>query len=55
MADHHYLRRHQPERLPRPPRPSWPEWIRGHWGIEALHYIRNVTYGEDSSQTRTGS
>jgi predicted transposase YbfD/YdcC len=30
-------------------------WIRGHWGIEALHYIRDVTYGEDASQIRTGS
>ena len=30
-------------------------WIRGHWRIEALHHIRDVTYGEDASQTRTGS
>ena len=30
-------------------------WIRGHWGIEALHHIRDVTYGEDASQTRTGN
>ncbi|GAA4804919.1 ISAs1 family transposase [Tomitella cavernea] len=29
-------------------------WARGHWGIEALHYIRDVTYGEDLSQVRTG-
>jgi hypothetical protein len=29
-------------------------WIRGHWHIEALHH-REVTYGEDSSQARTGS
>ena len=28
-------------------------WIRGHWGIEALHHIRDVTYGEDASQART--
>src|SRR5262249_51997071 len=28
-------------------------WIRGHWGIEALHHIRDVTYGEDASQVRT--
>lgn len=28
-------------------------WIRGHWQIEALHHIRDVTYGEDASQTRT--
>ena len=29
-------------------------WIRGHRGIEALHHIRDVTYGEDASQIRTG-
>jgi predicted transposase YbfD/YdcC len=28
-------------------------WIRGHWQIEALHHIRDVTYAEDSSQART--
>jgi hypothetical protein len=31
------------------------DWIRGHWGIEALHHIRDVTFGEDASQTRTGA
>jgi predicted transposase YbfD/YdcC len=31
------------------------EWIRGHWRIEALHHIRDVTYCEDASQTRTGN
>jgi predicted transposase YbfD/YdcC len=30
-------------------------WIRGHWGIEALHHIRDVTYGEDDSQICTGT
>ena len=30
-------------------------WIRGHWGIEALHHIRDVTYGEDASQIRSGN
>jgi predicted transposase YbfD/YdcC len=30
-------------------------WSRGHWGIEALHHIRDVTYGEDASQIRTGN
>ena len=29
-------------------------WIRGHWQIEALHYLRDVSYGE-ASQIRTGS
>ncbi len=30
-------------------------WIRGHWHIEVLHHIRDVSYGEDASQIRTGS
>jgi predicted transposase YbfD/YdcC len=29
--------------------------LRGHWAIEALHHIRDVTLCEDSSQTRTGA
>ncbi|GAA2436636.1 ISAs1 family transposase [Actinomadura vinacea] len=28
--------------------------IRGHWSIEALHHIRDVTYTEDASRIRTG-
>jgi hypothetical protein len=31
------------------------EWIRGHWGIEALHHLRDVTFAEDASQVRTGT
>jgi predicted transposase YbfD/YdcC len=31
------------------------DYIRGHWRIEALHHIRDVTYGEDASQLRTGT
>lgn len=27
---------------------------RGHWGIEAIHYVRDVTLGEDASTVRTG-
>jgi predicted transposase YbfD/YdcC len=31
-------------------------WIRGHWQIEnALHWVRDVTYGEDHCQVRTGN
>lgn len=31
-------------------------WVQGHWGIEnRLHWVRDVTYGEDLSQVRTGS
>lgn len=30
-------------------------WVQGHWGIEnRLHWIRDVTFGEDGSQVRTG-
>jgi predicted transposase YbfD/YdcC len=29
--------------------------IRGHWAIEALHYVRDTTFAEDASQVRTGS
>lgn len=29
-------------------------WIRGHWTIDnKIHYVRDVAYGEDHSQTRT--
>lgn len=28
---------------------------RGHWGIEALHYVRDVTMNEDASHARTGT
>jgi predicted transposase YbfD/YdcC len=31
-------------------------WIRGHWQIEnGLHWVRDVTFGEDLSQVRTGA
>jgi predicted transposase YbfD/YdcC len=26
---------------------------RGHWGIEGIHYVRDVTFGEDASTVRT--
>jgi predicted transposase YbfD/YdcC len=30
-------------------------WVRGHWRIEAgLHWVRDVVFGEDCSQIRTG-
>jgi predicted transposase YbfD/YdcC len=31
------------------------DWIRGHWGIEALHHVRDATFAEDASQARTGN
>jgi predicted transposase YbfD/YdcC len=30
-------------------------WLRGHWAIEALHWVRDVTFDEDRSQIRTGN
>jgi len=31
-------------------------WLRGHWGIEnRIHYVRDVTFGEDAAQVRTGA
>jgi len=31
-------------------------WVRGHWQIEnGLHWVRDVTYAEDSSQIRIGA
>jgi hypothetical protein len=29
--------------------------VRGHWGIEALHHLRDVIFAEDASQVRTGT
>ena len=29
--------------------------VRGHWNIEALHNIRDITYDEDRSRIRTGN
>jgi hypothetical protein len=31
------------------------DYVRGHWGIEALHHIRDTTFAEDASQVRTGN
>jgi predicted transposase YbfD/YdcC len=31
------------------------DWIRGHWGIEALHHICDTAFAEDASQVRTGT
>lgn len=29
--------------------------VRGHWGIEALHHIRDRSYDEDRCRARTGN
>jgi hypothetical protein len=31
------------------------DYVRGHWGIEALHHLRDTTFAEDASQVRTGT
>jgi predicted transposase YbfD/YdcC len=31
------------------------DYLRGHWGIEALHHVRDTTFAEDASQIRTGN
>jgi predicted transposase YbfD/YdcC len=28
-------------------------WLRGHWRIESLHWVRDVTFNDDRSQVRT--
>ena len=30
-------------------------WVRGHWEIYKLHWVRDVTYQEDKSMVRTGN
>lgn len=30
-------------------------WLRGHWTIEVLHHIRDVSYAEDLCRIRTGN
>jgi predicted transposase YbfD/YdcC len=42
-----------PFQLARPARLA--DLLRGHWAIEALHHIRDVTFREDDSQVRTGA
>ncbi len=31
------------------------KWIRGHWGIESMHYILDVVFKEDASLTNVGN
>jgi predicted transposase YbfD/YdcC len=42
-----------PFQLARPARLA--DLLRGHWGIEALHHVRDTTFAEDASQVRTGA
>jgi len=29
--------------------------IRAHWSVESMHYVKDVTFGEDASLIRTGN
>jgi predicted transposase YbfD/YdcC len=31
------------------------DYVRGHWGIEVLHHLRDTTYAEDALKVRTGT
>jgi predicted transposase YbfD/YdcC len=31
------------------------DYVRGHWGIEALHHIRDTAFAEHASQLGTGN
>jgi predicted transposase YbfD/YdcC len=42
-----------PFQLGRPARLA--DLLRGHWAIEALHHLRDIIFGEDASQVRTGA
>jgi Transposase DDE domain len=42
-----------PFELARPARLA--DLIRGHWAIEALHHVRDTTFGEDAARLRTGA
>ena len=42
-----------PSELARPARLA--DLLRGHWSIEALHHLRDVTFAEDARKVRTGA
>jgi hypothetical protein len=42
-------------RSSRPAPPALADLLRGHWAIEALHQLRDVTFCEDASQVRSGA
>jgi predicted transposase YbfD/YdcC len=54
LAHHDGVRSHQPHRRPGQPRPPG-RLDPGHWGIEALHHVRDTTFAEDACQVRTGN
>lgn len=54
MVDRDGVRDHQPA-VPVGPPARLADLLCGHWAIEALHDIRDVTLGEDAFQVRTGT
>ena len=54
MADRDRLRGHQPAVRPASPA-RLADLLRGHWAIEALRHLRDVTFCEGASQVRTGA
>jgi hypothetical protein len=54
-AGSHPRPRPRPSRTPGPAPPRLADLIRGYWGIETLHHLRDVTLAEDASQVRTGA
>lgn len=39
--------------MPTSPPLTWDTWPREHWGIEAHHHVRDVTFTEDHATSRT--
>ena len=35
------------------PAKEYNKGIRAHWAVEAMHYVKDVTFGEDASLIRT--
>jgi hypothetical protein len=54
VADRDRLCDHQPRLRPGQPA-CLADLLRGHWAIEGLHHLRDVTFAEDASQVRTGA
>jgi len=37
------------------PAKEYAHGIRAHWSVESMHYVKDVTFGEDASLIRTGN
>ena len=54
LLDRDRLCHHQPPFMQASPA-RLADLLRGHWAIEALHYVGDTTFAEDASQIRTGA